>query len=99
MSRGIVRERQLKALLQAEDWWVIRAAGSLGDADLVALRDGDRPQLIEVKSDIAGPYAHFGPAARAELKLAAGIAGATPWLVWWPPRAQPRWIAESEWPR
>ncbi len=37
-ARGIVRERDLRRLLEAEGWWVGRCAGSLGDADLVALR-------------------------------------------------------------
>lgn len=88
----------MKALLQESDWWVARAAGSLGDADLVALRVGSPSRLIEVKSTAGGPYERFGPAERARLRLAAEIAGAEAWLCWWPPRAKPRWIAASEWP-
>lgn len=75
-----------------------RAAGSLGDADLVALQDGKRPMLIEVKSTADGPYKTFGPKERAELSFAARLAGAEAWLVWWPPRGKARWIAEHEWP-
>ena len=56
MSRaGHNRERQVKAWLQGQDWWVCRAAGSLGDADLVALKPG-RVLLIEVKATAGGPY-------------------------------------------
>lgn len=99
MSRGIQRERQVKALLQSEDWWVCRAAGSLGDADLVALKDGWLPRLVEVKSTAAGPYHSFGPKDRADLRLAAEIAGAQAVLCWWPPRGKPKWIESREWPK
>lgn len=88
----------MKRLLEAEDWFVMRAAGSLGDADLVALRDGSRPRIVEVKSTAGGPYERFSPAHRLELLLAARIAGADAWLCWWPPRAKPRWIPSGEWP-
>lgn len=98
MSRGIDRERKVRRLLEAEDWWVCRAAGSLGDADLVALRLGSRTRLVEVKSSAQGPYEHFRPADRRDLILAAKIAGADAWLCWWPPRGKPRWIPSWEWP-
>ena len=98
MSRGIQRERQVKGLLMAEDWWVCRAAGSLGDADLVALRNGARPRLIEVKSTKT-PWSHFGPKDRADLSWAARLAGADALLCWWPKNGKPRWFPESEWPR
>jgi Holliday junction resolvase len=96
--RGIDRERLLKARLEGEDWFVARAAGSLGDADLVALKVGKRPRLIEVKSTAAGPFHSFGPKDRAALLLAAEIAGADPYLVWWPPRRDPVWIPSHQWP-
>lgn len=98
MSRGHDRERAVKAVLEAEDYWVARAAGSLGDADLVALRDGSRPLLVEVKSTAGGPYEHFRPGDREALKLAARIAGADATLAWWPPRGKLHWIASGEWP-
>lgn len=97
MSRGHDRERAVKLVRQQEDYWVCRAAGSLGDADLVALKDGQPPQLIEVKSTI-NPYDHFGPKDRADLKFAARLAGAEALLAWWPKRGKLRWIPESEWP-
>ncbi len=98
MSRGANRERAVRLQLEGEDWWVCRAAGSFGDADLVALQDGKRPLLIEVKSTAGGPYERFGPKERSELSFAARLAGADAMLVWWPPRGKPRWIAEHEWP-
>lgn len=98
MSRGITRERQVRRLLEAEDWWVARAAGSLGDADLVALKAGKRPLMVEVKSTAAGPFSHFGPKDRHDLLFAASIAGADAVLCWWPPRGKPTWIEPSAWP-
>ncbi len=105
-QRGIARERDLRRLLEAEGWWVGRCAGSLGDADLVAVRrlyDEHRVSkvwLIEVKTTAAGPFHSFGPKQRAELLEAARIAGAEAWLVHWPPhQREPRWIGPDEWPK
>jgi Holliday junction resolvase len=102
-SRGHDRERDVRRLLESDDWWVSRAAGSLGDADLIAMKAGQRPRLVEVKSTAGGPYEHFGPKDREALLFAADLAGADPWLVWWPPargrKTLPRWIHPSEWPR
>jgi hypothetical protein len=49
-ARGIQRERAVRDLLMGEDWLAFRAPASLGCADVVALRDGNRPRLVEVKS-------------------------------------------------
>ena len=97
MSRGHDRERAVRRLLEQEDFWVCRAAGSLGDADLVALKAGDR-RLVEVKSTARGPYDGFGPKDRADLLFAAELADSEAWLCWWPPRGKPTWIHSSAWP-
>lgn len=98
-QRGIQRERAVRDHLAKQDWLAFRAPASLGCADVIALRDGSRPRLIEVKSTAQGPYEHFGPAARVRLSLAARLAGADALLAWWPPRGVLRWIPEGEWPR
>lgn len=98
MSRGHDRERQVKALLEKDDWFVTRAAGSLGDADLVALKVGHTPRIIEVKSTAGGPYERFGPKQRADLLFAAEMAGAVAQLCWWPPRGTAHWLNACEWP-
>jgi Holliday junction resolvase len=97
VSRGIDRERQVKRLLEQDGWWTCRAAGSFGDADLVALRDGHRPRLIEVKSTTT-PYAHFRPADRLALLEAATVAGAAAELAYWPSRGTLEWIPADQWP-
>ena len=98
VTAGHNRERQVKALLVSKGWVVVRAAASLGCADLVALRNGDQPMLVEVKSTAGGPWKTFGPAARAALSRAADQAGADAYLCWWPPRLEPRWFDEGSWP-
>lgn len=98
MSRGIDRERRLREALERDGWWTCRAAGSLGEADVIALKQGQIPKLIEVKSTSAGPFHSFGPAKRDALISAAVRAGAVPWLVWWPPRGAPSWLPVSSWP-
>lgn len=98
-ARGPQRERAVRDWLLERDWVVVRAAGSLGSVDLVALKAGQRPRLIEVKANARGPYHSFGPADRADLSLRALWADADAYLAWWPPRGALRWIHESEWPR
>jgi Holliday junction resolvase len=98
-ARGTQRERAVRLHLEQEDWWVARAAGSLGDADLVALKAGHRARLIEVKSTHRGPYHGFGPGDRDRLLFAAALAGADAELAWWPPRGRLQFYPSNEWPR
>lgn len=99
MSRGIQRERDLVNLLRSQDWYATRSPASKGDADVIALKKGCRPRLIEVKSTSAGPFHSFGPKDRADLLFAADLAGADAFLVWWPPRGKPVWLSPDEWPK
>jgi len=96
--RGIQRERDLAAILRDEGWFVLRAAGSHGEADLIALHAGREPRMIEVKSTTRSAFAGFPPADRAHLIDSAAQAGAQAWLVWWPKRQKPKWIPPGEWP-
>ena len=101
MSRGLQRERDLVLKLREEGHWAIRSPASKGDVDVVAIRleDGEtRVFFYEVKSTVAGPYSHFGPADRASLSAAANEVGASAWLCWWPPRRKPQFIPSSDWP-
>lgn len=97
-GRGAQRERAVRAWFSERDWLAFRAPASLGVADVVAMKDGKRPQLVEVKSTAAGPYEHFRPADRQRLMFAAELAGADAVLAWWPSRGKLRFIDASEWP-
>lgn len=98
--RGTQREHAVRDVLEADGWLVVRGAGSLGVADLVALHAGRKPRLVQVKSDDDSPYGHFGPGERGRLLDAAVQAGAEAWLAWWPPGRKRglKWIHESDWP-
>lgn len=96
---GTRREWKVRDYLMDRDWIVFRPGASLGVADLVALRDGSMPQLVQVKGSAAGPYEHFRPAERVRLIAVARLAGATPVLAWWPPRGKLRFIGAEEWPK
>jgi Holliday junction resolvase len=100
VSRGHNRERQVRKELEKEGWLVVRAGGSLGIADLVALKATKQPRIIEVKSDDVkfGPFNNFGPKRRAEFLAAAGHAGAEPLLAYWPPHGKLEYIAVDLWP-
>ena len=97
--RGTGRERAVREWYADRDWLAFRAPASLGVADVIALKAGHRPQLVEVKSTAQGPYEHFRPADRADLSAAAALAGADALLAWWPSRGKLRFIPESEWPK
>jgi Holliday junction resolvase len=93
-NRGDYLERQTKAAFEEIGYWVIRAAGSFGVADLVALRADKRPVLISCK--ITGTMA---PAERAAIRAASVLAGGRPVLA---TRDRPGWVtlyAVTEAPR
>lgn len=83
-QRGDYLERQTKAALVAHDWWVVRAAGSLGEADIVALRDRSAPLLISCKTN-----GSMTPRERQALVDAAHRAGARPIVAY---RQRRGWI-------
>src|SRR4051794_28588339 len=72
-QRGDYFERQTRDALLDRGWFVSRSAGSLGVADLVALRKGRESLLVSCK--ISG---RIGPKERAELLESADKAGAVP---------------------
>lgn len=72
-QRGDYFERQTRDALRAAGWFVIRAAGSKGVADLVALRAGQAPLLVSCKLGGRVP-----PAERQALWDAAELGGGRP---------------------
>lgn len=97
-QRGAARERQLQDRLEEDGWVVTRSAGSKSPHDLHCSRAGET-LLIQCKGSVKSTYANFGPAERDELREAAAKAGATAYLVHWPPdRRGPRWVHQDFWP-
>ena len=82
--RGDYFERRAKATLERETFVVVRAAGSLGPADLVALKQGCPPWLVSCK---LGGY--LRPLERQGLADAAARAGALPLMASSP---KPGWL-------
>jgi Holliday junction resolvase len=96
-STGLKREGQVRKLYEAEGWICVRAAGSLGPVDLVAIRKGFKPIFNEIKAT-STPWVTFGRAKRNEMLRICELAGATPMLVYWPAHKKPRWILAKDWP-
>lgn len=82
-QRGDYFERQAREALRGRGWFVVRAGGSLGPADLVALRAGFVPLLIACKTN-----GHILPAERLAIRKAADRAGARALLAMRPGRGQ-----------
>ena len=79
-QRGDYFERQVRDTLAEHGWWVVRAAGSLGVADLVALRHDKTPMLVSCK--ISG---RIDPGERTAISDAADMAGARAVVAMRPP--------------
>jgi Holliday junction resolvase len=66
-ARGVALERQAALILSARGFWVARAAGSHGVADLIALHPLLRPWLVQCKVHLR----NMSPGEWAELVSAA----------------------------
>lgn len=96
--KGSSRELRTAAILESEGWTVGSRRHVAGPGDLLAVKDGERPRLIEVKAT-AGPYKTFGPRDRGALRAYAAERGLVAELAWWAPRARThRIFDEAEWP-
>jgi len=84
-ARGDYLEHQTRDALKAHGWVVVRAAGSLGVADIVGLRAGNTPLLVSCKLGGLPP-----PGERTALLAAAEQAGARPIVA---TREHPGWVA------
>jgi len=83
-GRGDYFERQTVAALSSRGWVARRSGGSLGAADVWALRSGNTPLLISCKLRGA-----ISPAERMALIHLARKAGARPILAH---RQKPGWV-------
>jgi Holliday junction resolvase len=88
------RERRLRESFNRDGWVAVRVAK--GPIDLVLVQPGE-VRFVQIKSTVH-PFEHFGPADRTILADLAEQAGATAWLIHWPPRRGWRWIPATDWP-
>lgn len=79
-QRGTAFERAVAAALTTDGYLVIRAAGSRGAGDLVALKPG---QVLLVQCKLGGA-GHLGPAEWNDFLFFARSAGAVPVLAYRP---------------
>ncbi|RLI97733.1 MAG: hypothetical protein DRP00_03610 [Candidatus Aenigmatarchaeota archaeon] len=57
--KGYRVERKIRSIFENFGWKVIRAGGSLGEADLVCLKKGECI-LVQVKSSKTKPFYYYG---------------------------------------
>lgn len=93
--RGRARELDVADFYRQHGWVVYRLAH--GCADVVALKAGTLPLLVQVKST-RRPFERFGPADRDALLHEAIMSGGVAVLAHWPLRGRLRLIPSSDWP-
>jgi Holliday junction resolvase len=92
------RSRELRALDYFRERGYVAFRLAWGTADVVALKAGAPPLLVQVKSTSGSAFERFVPRDRALLLIDAHRAGADCALLWWPPHAQPTIIPSEAWP-
>lgn len=80
-------EYRTRDTFRSRGWWIIRAAGSLGPVDLVALKAGQPAVLISCKIN-----GRIDPLEREALLAVANMTGGTPVIAH---REQPGWLGVS----
>ncbi len=98
--KGTRRERDLVEALSEDGWVTFRTPGSLGPADVIALRAGNRPMLVQVKAGKAASWwGRFPPHERTALANTARKAGADAYACFWRDgEKSPLMISEADWP-
>jgi Holliday junction resolvase len=76
-AAGDLFERRTRDTFRSREWWVIRSAGSLGPADLVALKRGRPPLLVACKVN-----GRMDPRERAVLLDLALATGGVPLIAY-----------------
>lgn len=94
-ARGAERERDLVRHMRERGWVASRTAGSHGPWDVIALKRGERAQMLQLK---AGARRWPTRDERARLSVDAARAGARAFVVFWQPRQPPEFVPEPEWP-
>lgn len=92
------RDRELRVADRLRENGCVAYRLAWGQADVIALKAGVRPLLVQVKSTAGGPFERFGPAARVALLHEARASGADCTLAWWPKNRKLEWLGPEHWP-
>lgn len=95
---GSKREVELVNRLRKDGWIATRTPASLGTMDIIALKAGEIPRFIQVKST-SKPFITFTGFERYDLLADAQQAGARAELCWWPKYGLPEFIPPEDWPK
>jgi Holliday junction resolvase len=91
------RERELRVADALREQGRVAYRLAWGCADVIGLRAGHRPLLVQVKSTTRA-FEHFRPPERLALMHEAVAAGADCTLAWWPSGGTLHWIDPVDWP-
>jgi Holliday junction resolvase len=96
-GRGRSRELAVRDYYRALGYAAWRVAW--GTCDVLALKDGERPLLVQVKSTAGGPWERFIPRDRDALARDADQAGGDAVLAWWPSHGNLALYPRAAWPQ
>lgn len=97
-AKGNGFEVQVARQLEQEGWTVGSRRHIGGCGDLLAVRDGERPRLIECKRGARSPYEHFREPDRNRMRDYAAERGLVAELAWRKDRGKLVFLDEAAWP-
>lgn len=97
-AAGNRRENDVKRILEAEGWEVIKTRLSKSPIDLFA-RKGVEQLLVQVKANKGSPTMNFRKEEREALleELSRYNENTSAWLVHWPPHGTCDWYSKTQW--
>lgn len=97
-SKGNGFEREVAKALEADGWTVGSRRHIGGCGDLLAVKPGERPRLIECKRGAHSPYENFRELDRNVMRDYAAGRGLVAELAWRKDRGGLEFIVEASWP-
>lgn len=91
-------ERQVAKQLEQDGWTVGSRRHIGGCGDLLAVKPGERPRLIECKRGAGSPYENFRTVDRNDMRDYAAERGLVAELAWRKDRGRVEFIDEASWP-
>lgn len=99
---GNAKENRVRDWWAGQGWVAMCGRCSRGPADVICVKDGEQPRLIQVKGDVRSPWENFRPEERLTLVQEAAKAGGVALLAWHPKGARgsewPKYFTSDKWP-